>query len=80
VIVDAESPREEVDTHRVEVPVDWRIRPSVPDAAVESRNSPESERLVALIVGTVSPPVDDAFVKVSAVAVSPVVEALLSTV
>jgi hypothetical protein len=41
----AVTPRDDVATHLVVVPVVWRIIPIVPDALVESRRNPESERL-----------------------------------
>ena len=43
-----EIPSEDVATQRVDVPVVWRIIPAVPDALVESRKRPASERLVVV--------------------------------
>jgi hypothetical protein len=50
--------RDDVATHCVEVPVEMRSCPAVPEALVESRNSPESERLVAFRLDAVSPVVE----------------------
>jgi hypothetical protein len=44
---DDDIPSDEVATHCVEVPVDQSTWPSVPVALIESRNSPEREKLVA---------------------------------
>lgn len=52
VMVEAAMLSDDVDTQRVELPVDCRIIPKVPEAFVESRSVPMSERLVveALVI------------------------------
>jgi hypothetical protein len=60
---DDEIPNDEVATHCVDVPVDQRTCPRVPEALVESRKRPERVRLVAkrlLVVSAVA----DAVVRV----------------
>ena len=51
-------PRDEVATHWVEVPVDQRTWPRVPEALVESRRKPERERLLEKRLVEVSPVVE----------------------
>jgi hypothetical protein len=46
VIEEAAILSDDVDTHLVDVPTDWRTIPSVPDALVASRRSPDRVRLV----------------------------------
>jgi hypothetical protein len=52
-----EIPREEVDIHIVEVPVDIKRFPYSPAALTESYSEPDTERAVTVVVARVEVPV-----------------------